>query len=91
MSIRNPFYKSKIPLTIELLQNEEKYLKEEYEIFKNQNFNNLFAIEKQDNIQDQVQQQSNLNIKSIEQQKLKKQQIQQPALQQKKDKDCIIF
>ena len=24
MSVRNPFYSSKIPLTIELLQNEEK-------------------------------------------------------------------
>ena len=60
MSIRNPFYSSKIPLTIELLSNEEKYLihylcirfliKEyEKERFGESNFSNWNMVEEMDN------------------------------------------
>lgn len=60
MSTRSPFYSSKIPLTIELLQNEEKYriilniyrfLIKEYEKdrFGESNFSNWNMIDELDN------------------------------------------
>lgn len=58
MSVRNPFYSSKIPLTIELLQNEEKFLIKEYEKdrFGESNFSNWNMIEELDNHEDEVEQ-----------------------------------
>ncbi|CAD8208806.1 unnamed protein product [Paramecium octaurelia] len=93
MSTRSPFYSSKIPLTIELLQNEEKFLIKEYDKdrFGESNFSNWNMVDDLDHNQDEIDQQPDQNTKPVEQQKPKKQEVQQPVQQQKKDKDCSIF